>query len=248
MAFQSGFSVYLLVHMTCSQLLETTHAVRVSYWCLLQWTELSRWLCCSMGVSPLLRFENRGRMVAGVTCQLPLASHFLTIYRVHHKGWAQTKQSLLSLPFHTEKQKYHITPSTADMACHQRSTSLPSFPYSTELNVEQELQTLKVHISSPSATISTACDGLRRLGDVYSCIEEMMCLPSNQALTGQRKMVEEELEKSLVLIDLCNAMQESLAELKTSVQELRLVLKRRDNAAAQLKIESFVRLVKKLGT
>ena len=131
------------------------------------------------------------------------------------------------------------------MACHQRSTSLPSFPYSTELNVEQELQTLKVHISSPSATISTACDGLRRLGDVYSCIEEMMCLPSNQALTGQRKMVEEELEKSLVLIDLCNAMQESLAELKTSVQELRLVLKRRDNAAAQLKIESFVRLVKK---
>jgi len=131
------------------------------------------------------------------------------------------------------------------MACHQRSTSLPAFPYSTELNVEQELQTLKVHISSPSATISTACDGLRRLGDVYSCIEEMMCLPSNQALTGQRKMVEEELEKSLVLIDLCNAMQESLAELKTSVQELRLVLKRRDNAAAQLKIESFVRLAKK---
>ncbi|KAG2560232.1 uncharacterized protein LOC120643645 [Panicum virgatum] len=131
------------------------------------------------------------------------------------------------------------------MACHQRSTSLPSFSYSTELNVEQELQTLKAQTSSPSATIGTACDGLRRLGDVYSCIEEMMCLPSNQALTGQRKMVEEELEKSLVLIDLCNTMQESLAELKTSVQELCLVLKRRDSVAAQLKIKSFVRLAKK---
>jgi len=131
------------------------------------------------------------------------------------------------------------------MACHQRSTSLPSFSYSTELNVEQELQTLKAQTSSPSTTIGTACDGSRRLGDVYSSIEEMMCLPSNQALTGQRKMVEEELEKSLVLIDLCNTMQESLAELKTSVQELCLVLKRRDSVSAQLKIESFVRLAKK---
>nr|CAB3489174.1 unnamed protein product [Digitaria exilis] len=40
-------------------------------------------------------------------------------------------------------------------------------------------------------------------------------------------------------------MQESLAELKMSIQELRLVLKRRDNVAVQLKIESFVRLAKK---
>ncbi|KAF8641919.1 hypothetical protein HU200_067629 [Digitaria exilis] len=110
------------------------------------------------------------------------------------------------------------------MACHQRSTSLPCLPYSTELSVEQELQSLKAHISSPSSTIGTACDGLRRLGDVYSCIEEMMCLPSNQILA--------------------RTMQESLAELKMSIQELRLVLKRRDNVAVQLKIESFVRLAK----
>lgn len=131
------------------------------------------------------------------------------------------------------------------MACHQRSTSLPSLPHSTESNVEQELQTLKSGISSPSATIDTTCDGLRRLGDLYSCVEEMLCLPSNQALTQQKKMAEEELDRSLALIDLCSAMQESLAELKTSVQELRLVLRRGDDAAVQLKIESFVRLAKK---
>lgn len=131
------------------------------------------------------------------------------------------------------------------MACHQRSTSLPCLSYSTELNVEQELQNLKVNISSPSATIGTACDGLRRLGDVYSCIEDMMCLPSNQALARQRKTVEEELDRSLALIDLSNTMQESLAELKTSVQELRLVLKRGDIASVQLKVESFIRLAKK---
>ncbi|GJN28240.1 hypothetical protein PR202_gb16342 [Eleusine coracana subsp. coracana] len=134
------------------------------------------------------------------------------------------------------------------MACHQRSASLPSLPYSIESNVEEELQILQACISSPSATIDTACDGLRRLGDVYSCVEEMMCLPSNQvglSLAQQRRTVEEELDRSLELIDLCNAVQENLAELKMCVQDLRLVLKRGDDAAAQLRIESFVRLAKK---
>uniref|UniRef100_A0ACD5WA01 Uncharacterized protein n=1 Tax=Avena sativa TaxID=4498 RepID=A0ACD5WA01_AVESA len=133
------------------------------------------------------------------------------------------------------------------MACHQRSASLPSIPHSTESKVEAELQGLQTCISSPSVTIDTMCDGLRRLGDIYNCIEEIMRLPSNQAglsLPQNKKMVEEELERSLVLIDLCNSMQENLAHLKMSTQELQLVLKRGDDAAVQLKAESFVRLAK----
>ncbi|EMS51721.1 hypothetical protein TRIUR3_00231 [Triticum urartu] len=128
------------------------------------------------------------------------------------------------------------------MACHQRSASLPSIPHSTESKVEVELQGLQTHISMPSATIDTMCGGLSRLGDIYSSIEEIMSLPSNQiglSLPLQRKTVEEELDRSLVLVDLCNAMQESLAELKMSIQDLRLALKRGDGVAVQLKIESF---------
>ncbi|XBH55132.1 hypothetical protein VPH35_077276 [Triticum aestivum] len=137
------------------------------------------------------------------------------------------------------------------MACHQRSASLPSIPHSTESKVEVELQGLQTRISTPSATIDTMCGGMRRLGDIYSSIEEIMSLPSNQIglslplFFEKGKMVEEELDRSLVLVDLCNAMQESLAELKASIQDLQLALKRGDAAAVQIKIKSFIRLAKK---
>ncbi|KAM3311924.1 hypothetical protein ACQJBY_032122 [Aegilops geniculata] len=133
------------------------------------------------------------------------------------------------------------------MACHQRSASLPSIGHSSESKVDVELQRLKSCISSPSATIGTMCGGYARLGDIYKSIEEIMGLPSNQvglSFPQNKKLVEEELERSLVLIDLCNSMQENLARLKMSIQELELVLKRGDDAAVQLKVESFIRLAK----
>ena len=124
------------------------------------------------------------------------------------------------------------------MASHLTSSSLPSSPRSDEAGVEQQLENLKTTISSPSATIDTMCHGLRRLISIYKGIEEMMCTPSNQVSlcqTLQKKAVEEELGRSLVLLDLCNAMQESFT--------LLLSLKRGDNAAAQVK--AYIQLAKK---
>uniref|UniRef100_A0A453HMC5 Uncharacterized protein n=1 Tax=Aegilops tauschii subsp. strangulata TaxID=200361 RepID=A0A453HMC5_AEGTS len=122
-----------------------------------------------------------------------------------------------SLPSLQKEILHHqLSSSIRNMACHQRSASLPLIPHSTESKVEVELQGLQTRISSPSATIDTMCGGLRSLGDIYSSIEEIMSLPSNR-VPLQRKMVEEELDRSLVLVDLCNAMQESLAELKASI-------------------------------
>ena len=127
------------------------------------------------------------------------------------------------------------------MACHLRSTSLPSSPRTSGTNVEEQIQSLTEVVSSPSATIKTIVDGLSKLGSIYSCIDELICFPSSQ-----RKAVEEELECSLILLDLCNITQESFAELRTSVQEMQLALKRGDNVAVQARAQSYAGSVKKM--
>ncbi|KAJ1269573.1 hypothetical protein BS78_07G222300 [Paspalum vaginatum] len=133
------------------------------------------------------------------------------------------------------------------MAGHQRSTSWPSMAhYSNKTEVQQALHTISSLLSAPSATIEAVCDGLRRLGDVYSYINEAICLHSNQ-VERRNSLLEEEMERSLQVLDLCNALQESFTGLKMTVQELQMVLKRgdRDLPAAQVKAQSYARLVKK---
>ena len=127
------------------------------------------------------------------------------------------------------------------MAFHLRSISLPSRPQANATEVEQEVLSLEASISSSTTTIGTMCAGLRRLGDIYNGVEEIIGLPSNQV----GKMLDSEIEGSLELLDLCSTMQEIFVEMKAIIQELQVALRQGDDAAAQAKIQSFTRLAKK---
>ncbi|KAL5220532.1 hypothetical protein ABZP36_025245 [Zizania latifolia] len=115
-------------------------------------------------------------------------------------------------------------------------------PHPNDLKIAEELQNICSVISSPSATITMVSDGLRRLGGIYNCINEIISLHSNQV---HGKRLEEEMERSLELLDLCSAMQESFADLKMTIQELQMVLNRGQHAVVQVKAQSYFRLVKK---
>jgi hypothetical protein len=117
---------------------------------------------------------------------------------------------------------------------------LPSRPQANEAEVERELLSLEASISS-STTIGMMCDGLRRLGDIYNGVEEIIGLPSNQV----GKMLDREMECSLELLDLCSTMQEIFVEMKAIIQELQVALRKGDDAVAQAKIQSYTRLAKK---
>lgn len=137
--------------------------------------------------------------------------------------------------------------SEADMAFALRSISLPSRHHTSEAEVQEDLHSLETSISS-SITIETMCDGLRRLGDIYGAVEEIIQLPSNQVCSSQqRKILDAETECSLELLDLCNNMQEIFVELKAIIQELQVTLRKGDDATIQAKIQSYIRLVKKAG-
>ncbi|KAK8450732.1 hypothetical protein SEVIR_6G082800v4 [Setaria viridis] len=120
------------------------------------------------------------------------------------------------------------------MAYHLRSASVPSIPRSNEIDVDEKLQNMKTMFSSSFVTIETMCDGFGKLGEVYNYIGELACLPSSQ-VTRQKGVVEQELERSLVLLNLCNTMQESFGDLKRSIMDMQMALKRGEDATKKQK-------------
>jgi hypothetical protein len=181
------------------------------------------------------------------TIETDVASYTSSVYiGLERRLHIDIKPTSNNFPFISSSPTQRLVSET-DMSFALRSISLPSRHHTREAEVQEDLDSLETSISS-SITIKTMCDGLRRLGDIYCDVEEIIQLPSNQVCSSQhRKMLDGEMECSLQLLDLCNTMQQIFDELKAISQELQLALRKGEDATIQARILSYIQLLKKAG-
>ncbi|GAB4848401.1 hypothetical protein Ancab_003098 [Ancistrocladus abbreviatus] len=124
--------------------------------------------------------------------------------------------------------------------CHLRSISLPSKSNPIIQKIGEELNKLKSWEASSTSEAESISIGLSGLGDLYRCIDDVITLPSTQQCVFRQqheKFVEELLETSLRLLDICTATREIVLQLKEAVRDLRSALRRR---MYDLSIESSI--------
>ena len=114
--------------------------------------------------------------------------------------------------------------------CHVRSISLPSRSHPTTLKIQEELNKLKKWEASSTSTLGTICNGLSGLQELYKCLDEFLSLQSTQqTLSHHRheKWVEELLDGSVRLLDICGDARDVISQFEVNVGDLQSALRRR---------------------
>ncbi|GMN38277.1 hypothetical protein TIFTF001_007505 [Ficus carica] len=122
-------------------------------------------------------------------------------------------------------------------AYHTRSNSFPSRQHPLVPEFDEQLSRLRSSEEASSSSIACKLSGLQ---DLHDCVEKLLLLPLNQqALSKERneKCVDELLDGSLRLLDVCNISKDALLQLKESTQELRLLMRRRRSGERNLSSE-----------
>ncbi|EEF47150.1 uncharacterized protein LOC8265859 [Ricinus communis] len=112
---------------------------------------------------------------------------------------------------------------------HARSDSLPSRPHPLMSELDDHLCRLRAceATSTSSTSISHKLSGLQ---DLHDCVDKLLLLPlTQQALAQQqnRKWIDELLDGSLRLLDVCNAAKDALLQTKEYTLELQSTIRRR---------------------
>ncbi|GKV23918.1 hypothetical protein SLEP1_g33591 [Rubroshorea leprosula] len=128
------------------------------------------------------------------------------------------------------------------MAQHSRSNSFPSRSHPLTSDVDEHLSRLA---SSESASISSSALSLKLNGlqDLHDCIEKLLQLPLNQQALGleqNQKYVDELLDGSIRLFDVCAIVKDSLLQTKECTQELQSVLRRRQGTEITYEVRKYL--------
>ncbi|KAK7264282.1 hypothetical protein RJT34_31889 [Clitoria ternatea] len=114
---------------------------------------------------------------------------------------------------------------------HARSNSLPSRPHPLILQCNEHLERLRSSNETSSSSSSSLLNNkLQGLQDLHQCVESLVHLPLTQEALlhkPQESWVDELLDGSLRLLDVCTVAKDSLLHTKECMRELQSTMRRR---------------------
>ncbi|CAL5188215.1 unnamed protein product [Lathyrus oleraceus] len=111
---------------------------------------------------------------------------------------------------------------------HVRSNSFPSQSHPSSTRIEQELNKFKTR--EATSTSDSITNGLSMLEDLYISLEDLLNMASIQKVISHHqgeKFVEELLDGSIKILDICGITRDTLLEIRENVQSLHSSLRRR---------------------
>ena len=116
---------------------------------------------------------------------------------------------------------------------HVRSNSLPSKPHPVVDEVSEHLCRLKASEEATSSS-SSLCQKLDGLQDLHDCIDKLLLLPLTHQALIDNKSVDDLLEGSLKILDVCALAKDVLSQMKESAHKLESALRRRKDGMVDI--------------
>ncbi|KAE9612910.1 hypothetical protein Lalb_Chr05g0211971 [Lupinus albus] len=113
---------------------------------------------------------------------------------------------------------------------HARSNSFPSASHPSTTRIEEELNNLNTIEAASTSTSDSIGTSLSLIQDLYVCLDDLLNLASTQKLISQykgEKFMEEVLDGSVRLLDICGITRDTMSQIKENVQSLHSALRRR---------------------
>ncbi|KAG5623228.1 hypothetical protein H5410_008446 [Solanum commersonii] len=132
---------------------------------------------------------------------------------------------------------------------HVRSISFPGRSHPTIQRVEEELNKLKSLEAPATPKADTVYNGLLILEKLYKSIDDLLNLPTLQTLSQSldAEWVDDLLDKSVRLLDVCGTTRELVSQYKGKVRDLQSSLRRRKgDSTTDDSIERFTSFSKKI--
>ncbi|KAF8112693.1 hypothetical protein N665_0062s0044 [Sinapis alba] len=113
---------------------------------------------------------------------------------------------------------------------HVRSNSFPSRTHPQAAHVNEQLARLRSSEEASTSSSSSICQRINNIQELHESLDKLICLPVTQQALSQeqnKKAVEQLLDGSLRILDLCNMSKDGLSDMKESLMEIQSILRRK---------------------